>query len=127
MNTGIKNCSITADEVYKIVYSASHSGAYVSYLRGKRCQTEDSFFKEISASFQFPDYYGENWDALWDCLDGDYCPIDAHIEIAGIRYLNDKFDGYGDKIKKIFEELPKEYGNEIKEMRKEVMQKETEP
>lgn len=68
MNTGIKKCSITADAVYKIVYSESHSGAYVSYLRGKRCQTEDSFFKEISASFQFPDYYGENWDATDECL-----------------------------------------------------------
>ena len=38
--------------------------------------------------------------------------MDAYIEISGIRYLNDKFDGYGDKIKKIFEDLPKEYGNE---------------
>ena len=72
----------------------------------------DEAHKTLKKAFNFPDYYGENLDALWDCLDGDYCPNDAHIEIAGIRYLNDKFDGYGDKIKKIFEELPKEYGNE---------------
>ena len=72
----------------------------------------DEVHKTLKKAFNFPDYYGENLDALWDCLDGDYCPIDAHIEIAGIRYLNDKFDGYGNKIKKIFEDLPKEYGNE---------------
>ena len=76
------------------------------------CNYISEIHKELKNKFNFPDYYGENLDALWDCLDGDYCPIDAHIEIAGIRYLNDKFDGYGDKIKKIFEELPKEYGNE---------------
>ena len=29
-----------------------------------------------------------------------------------IEYLNNKFDGHGDEIKKIFEDLPKEYGNE---------------
>ena len=68
MNTAIKYCSITENEVYRKIYLASHSGAYISYLRGKRCQTEDSFFKEISASFQFPDYYGENWDATDECL-----------------------------------------------------------
>ena len=68
--------------------------------------------KTLKKAFNFPDYYGENLDALWDCLDGEYCPPDAYIEISGIGYLNDKFDGYGDKIKKIFEDLPKEYGNE---------------
>ena len=68
MNVDIKCCSMTGNEVYRKIYLASHSGAYVSYLRGKRCQTEDSFFKEISASFQFPDYYGENWDATDECL-----------------------------------------------------------
>ena len=30
------------------------------------------YFKDI---FQFPDYYGHNMDALWDCLYGCYdCP-----------------------------------------------------
>ena len=64
----IKHCSITKNEVYNIIYLASHAGAYTSYLRGKRCQTEDLFFREISASFQFPDYYGENWAATDECL-----------------------------------------------------------
>ena len=68
--------------------------------------------KIIKNTFDFPDYYGENLDALWDCLDGEYCPFDAKVDIDGIAYLNDKFNGYGDKIKKIFEDLPKEYGNE---------------
>lgn len=68
--------------------------------------------KHLKDVFGFPDYYGENLDALWDCLDGEYCPFDAKIDIDGIAYLNDKFDGYGEKIKKIFEDLPKEYGNE---------------
>ena len=68
--------------------------------------------KHLKDVFDFPDYYGENLDALWDCLSGDDCPHDSKIEIYGIEYLNKKFDGYGDRIKKLFEDLPKEYGNE---------------
>ena len=68
--------------------------------------------KIIKKAFDFPDYYGENLSALWDCLNGDFCPLDAKIDIYGTECLNDKFDGYGEKIKKLFEELPNGYGNE---------------
>ena len=37
-------------------------------------------FKDV---LEFPDYYGCNWDALWDCLTDMYGdPI--HIEIIGL-------------------------------------------
>lgn len=68
-------------------------------------------FEYVKKQFKLPNYCGNNLDALWDFLRDD-CPIDAKIDIDGIGYLNEKFDGYGDKIKKIFEDLPKEYGNE---------------
>ena len=28
--------------------------------------------RELKIKFELPDYYSENWDALWDCLDGWY-------------------------------------------------------
>lgn len=55
-------------ELYKALYNEAHSGAYISYIRGTRCKTEDDFFREISASFQFPWYFGGNWSALDECL-----------------------------------------------------------
>ncbi len=69
-------------------------------------------FKYIKEIFNIPQYYGNNLSAMWDCLDGDDCPHNSRIEIYGIEYLNTKFDGYGEKIKQLFEDLPKEYGNE---------------
>jgi RNAse (barnase) inhibitor barstar len=51
------------------MYHKRHDeNAYVAYVRGKRCNDAKSFFYEISASFQFPFYFGENWDALDECL-----------------------------------------------------------
>ena len=40
----------------------------VRVLRGHKCQTEKDFMNEIGAVLQFPDYFGENWFALDDCL-----------------------------------------------------------
>jgi len=65
----------------------------------------------LKSTFEFSEYYGQNLSALWDCL-YEFCPLDAKVEIYGIEYLNDKFDGYGEKIKQIFDDLLKEEGSE---------------
>ena len=68
MNEQIKLCSLDKDEIYHQLYLEAKTQTYTSYLRGKRCKNEDAFFYEISASFQFPDYYGENWPSTDECL-----------------------------------------------------------
>ena len=34
------------------------------------CHYLGEIHAELKKKFGLPDYYGENWDALWDCLDG---------------------------------------------------------
>ena len=54
----------------------------------------------IKKSLDFPDYYGRNWSAFWDCLSEMYGePI--HIEIIGLDLLENKFGGVSDKMIKI--------------------------
>ena len=62
----------------------------------------------IKEALDFPDYYGCNWDAFWDCLTdmpGD--PI--HIEIVGIEVLRKKFKNAADKILTILRRLKNYY------------------
>ena len=37
-------------------------------IRGKKCNTKEKLFDEFAAAFQFPDYFGENWDAFNECI-----------------------------------------------------------
>jgi hypothetical protein len=40
----------------------------VRFLRGSKMKTERGLFDELSAAFQFPYYFGDNWDALDECM-----------------------------------------------------------
>ena len=65
---GITYTAIPNEQVYSRLCSEAQLGTYTSYIRGVRCKTEEEFFREISASFQFPWYFGENWAALDECI-----------------------------------------------------------
>lgn len=40
----------------------------VRQIRGRKSMTKVAFFDEMAAALQFPLYFGDNWDALYDCL-----------------------------------------------------------
>ena len=82
----IMHISIPKDGLYTWMYTEAGKGMYVAYLRGSRCKTEDDFFKEISAALQFPDYFGENWPALDECL----CDLEW-LRLTGILLAVDDF------------------------------------
>jgi len=49
----------------------------VRAVRGRKCATKQGLLDEWSAAFQFGPHFGENWDALLDCL------TDRHVLPAG--------------------------------------------
>ena len=44
----------------------------------------------IKEGLGFPDYYGRNWDACWDCLT-DMVGDPLHIELVGFEKIQSKF------------------------------------
>ena len=53
-------------------------------LRLNSCRDWGTLHQRIRKAFGFPDYYGENWDAMWDCLTDVFLqPVQRHIVVEG--------------------------------------------
>ena len=93
---------------YKEIYRLDFTN--VKYYR----QMHEVIQKELD----FPDYYGCNWDAFWDCMTDMVGCDPIHIQIVGLEVLRQK--KYDDVIEKLITLLrdskyyyDKKYADEI--------------
>lgn len=64
----------------------------------------------IKESLDFPNYYGRNWDAFWDCLT-DMVGRPLHIEILGLDVIERKFSSSASIMVETLKEI-KHYRND---------------
>ncbi|WJG07962.1 barstar family protein [Aliiglaciecola sp. LCG003] len=79
-------------------------------IDGKDFKNEQEFHKLIKIKMDFPDYYGENLDALWDCLTSE---IEQPISITWVNF-KDSLELLGDdavNIASTFEDASSELPN----------------
>jgi len=55
-------------DVADVRHTVEHAGWTFGYLDGLHAQTKPEFLSRIGKALAFPDSYGENFDALADCL-----------------------------------------------------------
>lgn len=60
--------------------------------------------RELKKKFGLPDYYGENWNALWDCLRYIF-DRDIKVEIRGFNSLPGDLKKEVSKMFSVFETL----------------------
>ncbi|MCR4673267.1 MAG: barstar family protein [Lachnospiraceae bacterium] len=69
MNDAICKTNFSDSTLYTIMSLFEHEkDAFVCYLRGELCESESSFFREISAAMRFPYYFGWNIYAFDECI-----------------------------------------------------------
>lgn len=62
------------------------------------------FMRAMDKAFGFPPYFGENWDALWDCMRDLYW-IDESVIVLNIRNSNHLIGKLKLEIIRFFEDL----------------------
>jgi RNAse (barnase) inhibitor barstar len=51
-----------------MAWTPAHAEWDILRVRGNKSTDEARFFDELAAALQFPYYFGENWNAVWDCI-----------------------------------------------------------
>ena len=78
------------------------------------CRYQGEIHKRIKEAFDFPPFYGENWDAFWDLL---WSECDAEkIVITGEKSVSKELMPSIETINEILEELQedrKKYGEQL--------------
>jgi RNAse (barnase) inhibitor barstar len=65
---------------YELAWRLAADGLAARVLRGTKMRTDQALFDEVSAALQFPDYFGENWAALEECLtDLTWLPAKGYV------------------------------------------------
>lgn len=72
--------------------------------------TEKQLHEILASSFNFPEYYGNNWDAFWDCI-CDLTELPKTIEFSGSNHLEATLPKCFEQLKKCFCELRSEFPN----------------
>lgn len=70
------------------------------------CKYLGEIHERIRIAFDFPEWYGANWDAFWDLLRSE-CAADEVI-VKGTKTLPDEFESDVEKIRKILTKMQKE-------------------
>jgi ribonuclease inhibitor len=76
-------------------------------LLGTEMTTRQALHAHLKERLGFPDYYGENLDALWDCLRAD---VDLPITIQWLDFSNSQraLGDYADRTLETFREAQAE-------------------
>ena len=51
-----------------MAWTPAHPEWDILRVRGNKSPNDVRFFDEVAAALQFPYYFGENWNAVWDCI-----------------------------------------------------------
>lgn len=70
------------------------------------CKYLGELHERIRAAFDFPEWYGENWDAFWDLLWSE-CDADE-VVIVGEKTLSEEFNSQLKDMHEMLDDLVKE-------------------
>lgn len=81
------------------------------YLDGEACTSKAAAYSAMKAAFGWPDYVGENLDAIWDALKDMSV---ERITILHARAIPEQLGEYGLRLLDVFGDYADEYETELR-------------
>lgn len=97
-----------AQQKHEESYYAFKPVEYPIRLDFATCKCLKDVHQLLKTAFGLPEYYGMNWDALWDCLDYYFVDDVGRVEFCGIGEMSRELYQYCQPMFHIFEELSKQ-------------------
>ena len=72
-----------------------------------KIKTDDEMHQLLKDTFNFPDFYGRNWDAFWDMIN-DYINTPVIVKIVGLNKLPYELKEESEIMLKVFSDLKKQ-------------------
>jgi len=94
--------------------AAKLRGLGVFRLDGAQMVNQDKLFREFKAKLHFPEYFGENWNALDECLaDLDWLDQSGYLLVieSGDLLLRDEETGVREMLDKLLGDLSEEWAD----------------
>jgi RNAse (barnase) inhibitor barstar len=88
----------------------------VRFLRGKKMTKLIHLYDEFAAALQFPYYFGENWNAFYECItDLEWLAGDVYILVItdSMMLLSEEDEEQLDALTNIFQEAGNEWNRPI--------------
>ena len=89
-------------------------------IRGHKATMEPAFFDECAAAWQFPYYFGENWDAFEECLtDLQWLPAEAYVFCVtqAVHLLEKEPSDRQHRLPLVLQRIAKEWGQSTRSRR----------
>ena len=74
-------------------------------------ETMFELHETIKKELDFPDYYGANMDAFWDCLTDMVGSDELHIQVLGFDKLKKRMPDTANKIEEILCDIKHHYND----------------
>lgn len=98
----------------ELMEAANLRGIGVFRLDGAQMTNQESLFREFKVKLQFPEYFGENWNALDECLaDLDWLDRSGYLLFieSGNLLLRDEAAGVREMLGELLEDLSGEWAD----------------
>lgn len=82
-------------------------------LEGSKFSCKENLHQELKKKLILPDYYGNNLDALWDCLTSDVV-LPINIKWLDFQRSKELLGDYADKTLELFIKASNVLGNDFK-------------